>query len=828
MSDEVRQTGRGSRTLGVVARWAKAAAVVAAVLVLGGLLLLYGLRTPVVMSEIVGPKIAAELDDTPVRLEVSTMGAAGLTGVRMYDVTAGVDDRRTRSVVRADRVDVYPDFGASILEGRPVVRTVEVGTAQMAVTRPTVDERTDDSPTADTEPTADAEPAAAPDRPATLDRWFADRVDVRVDEWSVRGEGFGQPVVLQGAEVTLDVQDRRIAELDAGARVGGFDVELGADDEQLFAALSSDSIDEAVGELPVDVQLGRIAVDHSAVGEFVRTRRLEALAPTVKNLVVRPEAGDSVELTAEDSAFSAGDGVFGWQARQADLQARGRNYELRDLELTYRPDAPGMAFRTVVGDGRGGTLDLEGNWHVPTSMVDVNAWARDFRWEGTAAEANGTKMAVESLRVDGAFHGDVDLVHRLVSVDGEATLRDLTLDVPLVAAEPMTFDELEVVVPLTADLSTGAFSVAAGTVRMDDVTPLEFTGRVVETQSGARVFDVSATGRDIDAPTLQREVPEALLGVVGEAELEGSFGFGIQLKGHTAYPESLVLEVDFDGDVQVLEEVGWGERAADDDRHAMLVDPASPDRLNVQGQWTNVDQLPEHVPASVLAAEDAAFFEHDGLDWRGLEMAMEENLEEGELARGGSTITQQLAKNLFLNHERTIARKLQEAFLTWRLEETLAKEEILELYLNVVEWGPGIRGLFAASHHFFDYRPRQLEPVEIVMLASILPNPIHFGGAVQKGYLPSSREDKMRRVLENLRFLEELTWEEYQAAIAELDEGRIGRRSFQICADDETAPPGARDCSELEVATREGEEMTFEPWEVAESTEVDGWTPLTH
>ena len=393
----------------------------------------------------------------------------------------------------------------------------------------------------------------------------------------------------------------------------------------------------------------------------------------------------------------------------------------------------------------------------------------------------------------------------------------------------MTFERVDVGLPVTVDLGSSAVSVVGGSVEFPDVTPFEFGGRVVDAGARSYAFDFDVVGREIDADTLVEHLPTELTGVISETELRGHFGVGVQTSGHSAFPESLMLEVDLSGEVDVTQDLDWGTTESVDSGEVMLIESAaSSNRPTVQGEWTVLSELPEHIPASILAAEDTSFFEHDGLDWSGLEMAMEDNLEEGRLARGGSTITQQVAKNLFLDHERTLARKLQEAFLTWRIEETSTKEEILELYLNVVEWGPDVQGLFAASHYFFDRRPEELEHLEGVLLASILPNPIQFGGAVQQGYLPSSREDKMRRVLENLRFLEELDFQEYFAAVEELDEGRIGSLNFEPCADDETAPEGARPCSELEVEDRDGEEMTFEAWEVEESIDDTGWAPLTH
>ena len=117
--------------------------------------------------------------------------------------------------------------------------------------------------------------------------------------------------------------------------------------------------------------------------------------------------------------------------------------------------------------------------------------------------------------------------------------------------------------------------------------------------------------------------------------------------------------------------------------------------------WVPLSRMSPHLRRAVVAAEDAAFFTHEGFDWEGMKDAALYDLEQGALKRGGSTITQQLAKNLYLSSERSVLRKAQEALITRSLEQHLTKERILELYLNVAEWGTGVYGAEAAARHHF-------------------------------------------------------------------------------------------------------------------------------
>jgi monofunctional glycosyltransferase len=127
-----------------------------------------------------------------------------------------------------------------------------------------------------------------------------------------------------------------------------------------------------------------------------------------------------------------------------------------------------------------------------------------------------------------------------------------------------------------------------------------------------------------------------------------------------------------------------------------------------------------------VRAEGAKFFQHDGFDWDQMQDSLETDLEKGAYKRGGSTITMQLARNLFLWRGKSIVRKALEVYLTWRLEHTLSKKRILELYLNAVEWGPGVYGIGEASRHYYGKPPSALTLGESAMLAAILPSPLRW------------------------------------------------------------------------------------------------------
>lgn len=143
-------------------------------------------------------------------------------------------------------------------------------------------------------------------------------------------------------------------------------------------------------------------------------------------------------------------------------------------------------------------------------------------------------------------------------------------------------------------------------------------------------------------------------------------------------------------------------------------------------QWVPYDRISVHLKRAVIVAEDDRFVDHEGFDWKAIQKALEQNVQKGRVVRGGSTISQQLAKNLFLSDARTPARKVQEAAITLMLEQAMSKRRILEIYLNVIEWGNGVFGAEAAARHYFGVSAAQLTPEQAARLAAMVPNPRYY------------------------------------------------------------------------------------------------------
>lgn len=139
--------------------------------------------------------------------------------------------------------------------------------------------------------------------------------------------------------------------------------------------------------------------------------------------------------------------------------------------------------------------------------------------------------------------------------------------------------------------------------------------------------------------------------------------------------------------------------------------------------WVPYDKISRNLKRALIASEDSTFVDHEGFDWDGIQLAIEKNRVKGKTVAGGSTITQQLAKNLFLSPEKSYLRKGQEAIITLMLEKMLDKERILELYLNVIEWGNGVFGAEAAARRYYGTSAAQLTVEQAAKLAAMAPNP---------------------------------------------------------------------------------------------------------
>ncbi len=174
--------------------------------------------------------------------------------------------------------------------------------------------------------------------------------------------------------------------------------------------------------------------------------------------------------------------------------------------------------------------------------------------------------------------------------------------------------------------------------------------------------------------------------------------------------------------------------------------------LVIRQSWVPLSRLPKYLTDAIIVAEDGTFYEHDGFDWFEVRESLEKNIKERRPSRGGSTITQQLAKNLYLSTSKDPLRKAREMVITMLLEQNLSKQRILELYVNLIEWGDGIFGVDAAARRYFGMPASALSLEESLRLAAVIPSPLRHRPDVDSRYV-LRRSEIIRRRMQGRRFV---------------------------------------------------------------------------
>lgn len=185
--------------------------------------------------------------------------------------------------------------------------------------------------------------------------------------------------------------------------------------------------------------------------------------------------------------------------------------------------------------------------------------------------------------------------------------------------------------------------------------------------------------------------------------------------------------------------------------------------------YVPLSQISPFLQKAVVMSEDASFFTHQGFDWEELEKSAQENWEKGTYRRGGSTISQQLAKNMFLTGEKSLIRKGLEALITAKIEKTLSKKEILERYLNVVQFGKEIFGVKAAAKYYFQKSAADLDPLDSAFLAMLLPSPVKYASSYHKKSLTAFARKRIHRILTDLNKTGKITDAEYEGSLAKME-----------------------------------------------------------
>jgi hypothetical protein len=383
-----------------------------------------------------------------------------------------------------------------------------------------------------------------------------------------------------------------------------------------------------------------------------------------------------------------------------------------------------------------GQVEIAG---LPLSLI--SAFAPSVPWH---RPESGTLDG--ALTIEGRSDGNVQL-------DGSLSVSGLSLASPRLAARPVTGIALSVIGRADWDPVARRLEVERASVTSGRATA-QLAGSVELAEAYYRL-EARGTLPATDCDAALRAIPPDLLEDLAGLSLRGRLGARLDVRIDSRDLEATVLDLDVaDGcEFTAIPAFADVQRFRGPFLHRVLEPDGTTFEMETgpgTGRWASLVAISPFLVQAVLGHEDGGFFSHHGFATPSIREALVRNLREGRYAYGASTITMQLVKNVFLHREKTLARKIQEALLTWWIESIFSKAEILELYLNVIEYGPGIYGIREASQHYFGRNPDELSPAESAYLATILPNPKHYHSHWTAREIP---EDHRRRVARFIQIL---------------------------------------------------------------------------
>ena len=429
-------------------------------------------------------------------------------------------------------------------------------------------------------------------------------------------------------------------------------------------------------------------------------------------------------------------------------------------------------------------LDLAGSYGgAEAQLWSASGWLDPGRLNGklelTAKRFNLERVGTllrrspvihpKKAEVDGKL--EMTLKAGLLSFDGGFQLKGLDLFHPALARAVVSDLEGQLTVRGSAHLREGRLTLEAATIRTGGVEAT--LSGIMERRGGKPMLDVRLVVPPVPCQKVLESLPPALVPELRSFSLRGKFSVDVKAKIDFSQLSKLTLGGKVDVyRCKVISAPNWvsAERLQQPFIHEVEVAPEQ--FMNLQISPVSEDFVPyaeisPMVAKALLTTEDGAFFRHRGFITSQFRVALARNLERGGFRLGASTISMQMVKNVLLGHEKTLSRKLQELVIVWYLEQKLSKERILEIYLNVIEFGPGIYGIGAAARHYFGKPAVAISPLEAAFFATLLPSPksryLHYC----KGELSPKWDKYVRRVLKRMFRKKHITDEEYELAQTE-------------------------------------------------------------
>ncbi len=613
-----------------------------------------------------------------------------------------------------------------------------------------------------------------------------DRVHLQGLRVGVEGEGPFIHLDEVDVEIETDlwpVGARALTAVIRGGRIEGERTELEALARRVSSRPARDEDGEAgrIRPVPASVEVSDLAlVVTETLPEAARSRRIET------RLEARASLADKrFRLGLADLRADLGRGPVVTARRIAtDLQAEKEagqwsvvfplQLEIEGLgaPVTDQIAVSSVTGRVVLMDAAVSEIELDLGGSFSDQAVDEGGrlWsitgkvARDLSAGNVvlnmeAFELGKIPEVLERLPLRDSEHGTVgghlavDFGDGIASVRADVEVRAINVDHPLLARE--TVRDLGFAVDLVARIDPGAKTVELerAAVHRKGVS-LELSGTIVHPpRRDERRYHLQARVPAVPCQAVLDAMPVELTPSLQGFVLEGEFEAAIAANIDFADLDSLSLEGDVGiGNCKIVRVPPHAavDRLASGFTHRVAMRDGSQRTVQMfpgSNTFTSLAAISPHMVQAVLTTEDGGFWRHRGFLPSQFEVALRRNLAAGKIQLGASTITMQMVKNVLLSHERTLARKLQELFLTWYVETTLTKNRIMELYLNAIEFGPGIYGVTRAAAHYFGKHPSELTPPEAVFLAVMLPSPVRRHLSYCRGELTKSMAVKVQRIL---------------------------------------------------------------------------------
>jgi len=426
----------------------------------------------------------------------------------------------------------------------------------------------------------------------------------------------------------------------------------------------------------------------------------------------------------------------------------GRTRALLTLE------GPGQLVGAVEATWGGGPGAMKIHLHGLGAEALPEALRRGLPFE---IRAGAIDLTFEAPRLESFSRGEGQL---------KVATRDLTLFAVRLDPEPLGPPPLRVSGRVRWDAGARTAALEEGTVALDEAGRVALKVALSLAGHPEPRFELVLRTTGLDWSALAAVLPPKLAPPGGAPGIVGQLAGGLRVAGPLRDPAEWQVEGSMDlsrlapasqdSSAKLRRPFIFEAQVAGGGSRRVLVGPENP-------AFVPLAELPDHVVRAVLESEDAGFFGHPGFDLS----AVQEALASGGRLRGASTLTQQLAKNLFLSRERTLSRKVREALATVALEVAVGKRRILEIYLNLVEWGQGVNGIGEAARHWFGKDARTLSPKEAVMLATVIPNPVRYEMYRRKGALTPAWEARVADLLGKLHAIGVLDDAALRAAEAE-------------------------------------------------------------